>query len=198
MRAAISLLLLLLLHSAAASAATVDQIVKLSKAGVSDAVILALVDRDKSIFSIEPEQLVKLQRDGVSEPVILAMLKSGRAEAEAAANAQAAMNAAWYLTTASAPQVLIVGGSETPTHADRPSWNDTAAEQYVVPYPVAVPVAIPRSRRVTTTTTTTATAAAPPATSTRGIFFTQPSTGIFFKPTVGEDLPPATAPSRRR
>src|SRR5256885_1054813 len=64
-----------------ASAVTVDQIVALSKAGVSEAVILALIDRDNTILTIAPEQLVALKRDGLSEPVILAMLKSGRQEA---------------------------------------------------------------------------------------------------------------------
>src|SRR5437667_2735929 len=62
---------------AAASAVTVDQIVALSKAGVTDTVILALIDRDRTIFPIEPEQLVALKREGVSEAVIIAMLKSG-------------------------------------------------------------------------------------------------------------------------
>ena len=67
---------------ATASAVTLDQIVALARAGVTDAVILALIDRDKTIFSIEPEQLVSLKSAGVSEPVILAMLKSGREEGD--------------------------------------------------------------------------------------------------------------------
>ena len=66
-------------HPANAHAVTLDQVVALAHAGVTDTVILALIDRDKTIFAIEPEQLVALQRDGVSEAVILAMLKSGRA-----------------------------------------------------------------------------------------------------------------------
>src|SRR6476659_5757148 len=65
-----------------ASAVTVDEIVGLARAGVTDAIILALIDRDKTLFAIEPEQIVKLQKDGVSEAVILAMLKSGREEGD--------------------------------------------------------------------------------------------------------------------
>src|SRR4249920_2687601 len=79
-----------LLIPSAASAITVDQVVALAKSGVTDTVILALIDRDRTVFAIEPEQIVSLQRDGLSERVILAMLKSGRAEGEQAARADAA------------------------------------------------------------------------------------------------------------
>jgi hypothetical protein len=73
-----ALLLLTLVFPATVSAATVDQIIGLSQAGVSDEVLLALIDRDKSVFPIEPEQLVALKRAGVSHAVVLAMLRSGR------------------------------------------------------------------------------------------------------------------------
>ena len=45
----------------------IDQVVALAKAGVTDTVILALIDRDRTVFAIEPEQIVSLQRDGLSE-----------------------------------------------------------------------------------------------------------------------------------
>lgn len=77
----ISLGIVLLLSTwvpASASAVTVDQIVALSKAGVAESVLLALIDRDRSVFPIEPDQIVALQQAGLSEAVVLAMLKSGR------------------------------------------------------------------------------------------------------------------------
>jgi hypothetical protein len=93
-----------------ASAVTVDQIVALSKAGISEPIILALIERDKTVFTIDPEQLIALQRDGISENVIIAMLKSGREEGEAAANAAAAFTAAAIMSSLStAPEVVIVG-----------------------------------------------------------------------------------------
>jgi len=99
-----------------ASAVTVDQIVALSKAGVSEAIILALIDRDKTLLTIEPDQIVALQRDGVSERVILAMLKSGRAEGEEAARNDAASSAATIMSRLSpAPDLVVVGhGPDTP------------------------------------------------------------------------------------
>src|SRR5437773_12109672 len=81
----------------AAAAVTIDQIVGLAHSGVTDAVILALIDRDKTIFSLEAEQLVTLKAEGVSEPVILAMLKSGREEGERAAQAEADLRSAMIL-----------------------------------------------------------------------------------------------------
>ena len=92
----------LLLAPRAASAITVDQVVALAKSGVTDTVILALIDRDRTVFAIEPEQIVALQRDGLSEPVILAMLKSGRAEGDQAARADAAYTSAWIASALTA------------------------------------------------------------------------------------------------
>jgi hypothetical protein len=94
----------------AALAITVDQIVSLARSGVTDTVILALIDRDRTVFAIEPEQIVSLQRDGLSEKVILAMLKSGRAEGDQAARADAASNSAWIASNlVSEPDTVTVG-----------------------------------------------------------------------------------------
>ena len=79
-RAAFVALLLVLVLSApsVASAVTLADIVALSKAGVPETVLLALIDRDKSVFAIEADDLVTLKDAGVSEAVIIAMLGSGR------------------------------------------------------------------------------------------------------------------------
>ena len=95
-----ALFVLLTLAPAAASAVTVDQIIALSKAGISEPIILALIERDKTVLTIDPEQLASLRRDGLSENVIVAMLKSGREEGEAAANAAAALNSEAIMSSA--------------------------------------------------------------------------------------------------
>jgi hypothetical protein len=124
----------------AAIAVTLDQVVALARAGVTDAVILALIDRDRTIFAIEPEQIVKLQRDGLSEAVILAMLKSGREEGEQAARADAAYNTASIAAAlAPAPELLIVGhGPDRPNtgHYDTFNWSSPAYGGIPVPYGV--------------------------------------------------------------
>jgi hypothetical protein len=91
-------------------AVTVEQIVALSKAGVSEAVILALLDRDRTVLTIDPEQLVSLKRDGLSDTLLTAMLRNGRDGAEDAARAVSDANAASVLAALdSSPGVVIIG-----------------------------------------------------------------------------------------
>src|SRR5438093_7231117 len=42
--------------------------------------MLAMIDRDKTIFPIDANQVIALKRDGVSEKIVIALLKSGRQE----------------------------------------------------------------------------------------------------------------------
>ena len=72
------LALVLFFVPGSASAATVEEIIALTNAGVSEAVLLALVERDQSVFALAPPQIVALKQAGVSEAVVLAMLRSGR------------------------------------------------------------------------------------------------------------------------
>lgn len=98
------------------------------------------IDRDRTVFAIEPEQVVSLQREGLSERVILAMLKSGRDEGEQAARADAAYNAAWIATgLATEPVTVTVGHGP-----DRP--NTPHIDGFYSGPPVAAPYAGPRFR----------------------------------------------------
>lgn len=132
------------LAPAAASAVTVDQVVELSKAGVSEAVILALIDRDRTVFSLDAEQIVTLHRDGLSDSIILAMLKSGRKEGEDAARAASAANAATIAAAlTSAPEVAFVGhGPDVPNTAHSSNFSAPLVAG-VMPVPYAVPYATP-------------------------------------------------------
>jgi hypothetical protein len=126
-----------------AAAVTVDQIVALTKAGVSEPVILALIDRDKTVFTIEPEQLVRLQRDGVSQNVILAMLKSGRAEGDAQAHAESAEKAAIILSSlGTVPEVVVLGhGPDYPNVT--PNFYSAPPPVGLLPVPYGFPYALP-------------------------------------------------------
>ena len=130
--------------SRTAGAVTIDQIVALTNAGVSEPVILALIDRDKTVFTIDPEQLVRLQRDGVSQNVILAMLKSGRAEGDAQTRADSAEKAAMILSSVAAgPDVVVLGhGPDYPSVVT----NFYSAPQpllSLLPVPYGFPYALP-------------------------------------------------------
>jgi hypothetical protein len=126
-----------------ASAATMDQIVALTKAGVSEPIILALIERDRTVFTIEPEQLVKLKQDGVSEAIILAMLKSGRAEGDEQARADSAQKAAMILSSLSVvPEVVLLGhGPDAPNV--REHFYSSYAPVDLLPVPYGFPYAVP-------------------------------------------------------
>ena len=64
-----------------AEAITLREIVELTKAGLSEDVLLALIEVDQRVFSIDSETLKSLQAAGVSPRVIVAIVKSGRAPA---------------------------------------------------------------------------------------------------------------------
>jgi hypothetical protein len=143
MRAVVSLLVLLALTPATASAVSIQEIVALSNSGVPDEVILTLIERDNTIFTIEPDQLVTLQRQGVSQAVVLAMLRSGRQPATPTptADAAAALPNGPNGFVAFAPETIVVGhGPDRPNtyhRFDRPF--DYLAAAAAVPYLVYVP-----------------------------------------------------------
>jgi len=61
-----------------AEAVTIRDVIELSKAGLSDSVLLALIDVEQSVFSIDTATLKQLKNAGVSDAVIVAMIRSGR------------------------------------------------------------------------------------------------------------------------
>ena len=136
MRAVLSLLMLLVLVPATASAVTVQEIVGLSNSGVSDEVILALIERDKTIFTVEPEQLVTLKRQGVSQAVVLAMLRSGRQPAAPLQTDATATPA--VVAVPPAPETVIVGhGPDRPNTYHQFDYliADAAALYLFIPIP---------------------------------------------------------------
>jgi hypothetical protein len=72
------ILLLFLLPTRPAEALTVNDIINLTRAGLSDEVLVALIEVDGSMFAIDTATLTKLKEAGVSERVIVAMVRSGR------------------------------------------------------------------------------------------------------------------------
>ena len=70
--------LLLTLIPATANAVTTREILELSRAGLSEEVLLALIEVDGGVFTLDPEMLKQLKEANVSERVILAMVRSGR------------------------------------------------------------------------------------------------------------------------
>ena len=127
---------------ATASAVTIDEVVALSRSGTSEQVIVAVIERDQTLFTLSPALIMKLQRDGLSDRILLALIKSGRPnEPPPSANAAAPVAA----PVPPPPSVAIVGhGPQLPNvpEADLIPADATEALAPSVPAPVFVPVPV--------------------------------------------------------
>lgn len=61
-----------------AHAVSVADIEQLSRAGLGDEVLIALIQTDNTVFPLDAERILELRAAGVSEQVIIAMLRNGR------------------------------------------------------------------------------------------------------------------------
>ncbi len=124
-RTALALLIVIAVAAGRAEAVTIRDVIELSKAGLSEQVLLALIEVDRGVFAIDTPTLKRLKEAGVSEAVIVALIRSGRTppapEPEPAP----------VPAPAPAPEVIVID------HHDAP-----APAPIAVPYPVAVPVYI--------------------------------------------------------
>lgn len=77
-RRALMAVVLLLAMAASAQAVTLRDIIDLSKAGLGDEVLLALIEVDGGVFNVDTDTLTRLKAAGVSERVIVALVRSGR------------------------------------------------------------------------------------------------------------------------
>src|SRR6201999_2473248 len=57
---------------------TLREIIDLTRAGLSDEVLLALIEIDQRVFPVDPDTLKMLKDAGASPAVIVAIVKSGR------------------------------------------------------------------------------------------------------------------------
>lgn len=69
---------LICLLSSRAEAVTFRDVIELTRAGLGEEVLLALIEVDRSVFPIDAASIKRLKDEGVSERVILAMVRSGR------------------------------------------------------------------------------------------------------------------------
>ena len=130
-RIAVLLLASIPLFPLAAHALTLRDIVELSKAGLSDDVLLALIEVDRPVFTLDSETIRSLKGQGVSERVMIAMIRSGRTPSPEPAAAAVAPE-----PVPATPPVVIVEH-----HEPRVEIREVA-----VPVPIYVPVTTGRRR----------------------------------------------------
>jgi hypothetical protein len=133
MRFALVLAVLLVAGGASrADALTIRDVIELTKAGITDEVLLALIDVDAGVYAIDPATLKALKEAGVSERVMVALVRSGRHRPAPEPVPVPVQDE----EPAPAPQVVVV------------EHHEPEVRQVAVPVPVYVPVYTgrPRSR----------------------------------------------------
>jgi hypothetical protein len=143
-RSLFACLTVLALSAGRAEAVSVRDVIELSKAGLGDPVLLALIEVDRSLFAIDAATLKQLKEAGVSDAVIVAMIRSGRENREPLPPAP--VDEPQPPMEAPPPQVVVI------------EHHDSAPQPVVVPVPVYVPVAtgvVDGRRRHGDTVTTT-------------------------------------------
>ena len=124
--------LLLFLPAASVSAQTlkVQDILDLTKAGLGEEVLLALIEVHRPVFPIDLDTLRMLKASGVPQNVIVAMVKSGRdSQTQSVIEPQPAVAAQ---TSPPTPQVVVIDHEQP--RGER--WSREVV-------PVAVPVFVP-------------------------------------------------------
>src|SRR5687768_11257604 len=131
MRRALLAIVLLVGCARAASALTVRDVIELTKAGLSEDVLLALIDVDAGVYASDTGTLKELKNAGVSERVIIALIRSGR---ERRLQEPQPVAVQPEESVAPPPQVVVIEH-----HAPQ-------VQQVVVPMPIYVPVTTSRAR----------------------------------------------------
>jgi hypothetical protein len=114
-------------------ALTIRDIIELTRAGLGDDVLLALIEVDRGVYAIDTATLKKLKAAGVSDRVLVALVRSGRETIVEPVQATAEPP----VSDAPAPQVVVIDHHDQPVERVRE-----------VPVPVAVPIYVPVGPRV--------------------------------------------------
>ena len=135
-----------------ARAVSLHDLIALSQAGLSDSVLIALIQTDQTIYGVDAAQVLALKKAGVSDPVIVALLRNGRRPAAPAVSSPqpAAAPATPASSSSSSAAPAFAGGATGGTsslpglviigdHSNQPAPPTSVTEVVVVPSPVVYP-----------------------------------------------------------
>jgi hypothetical protein len=114
----------------------VEDVLKMSRAQVSDDVIATYIQNTGTIYSLGPNDIVYLKDQGVSDRIINTMLDQRRIANEVAAQVQQQQAAAQAPTPAAENNGPVTTPAYTDTQSAAPTVTQPAASTlYVIPYP---------------------------------------------------------------
>jgi hypothetical protein len=116
----------------ASEAVTLKDVIDLTKAGLGDDVLIALIEVDGGVFDVDAATLTRLKAAGVNEKVIVALVRSGRTRPPQ----EEPPTLANVVDQQQAPEVRYIEAAPT-----------TIVQQVVVPVPVPVYVGIATRNR---------------------------------------------------
>jgi hypothetical protein len=111
----------------------IEDIVKLSRAQVSDDVIIKYIQNSGTIYTLTPKEIVYLRDQGVSDRVVHAMLDQRRNVTEA--TAQVTSEPAPQVAPVYAPPPAASYEASAPAQAQSTPMSVPASSVYVIPYP---------------------------------------------------------------
>jgi hypothetical protein len=116
----------------------VEDVVKLSRAQVSEGVILTYIQNSGTIYNLGPKEIVALRDQGVSDRVINTMIDQHRNVPQSSAPAQAPAPTD-TLVAAAAPTYSYPPAPDysQPAYAQPAATYAPASSVYVIPYPAA-------------------------------------------------------------
>ena len=119
-----------ILVPASAGAVTVRDIIELTKAGLSEDIVIALIDADRTVFTLDKNEILALKKAGVSKAVILKMLRS-RSEFEQSTKPEIETAPVMPDPQPPVPEVVVIGEQPAP-----PPVTVVVPQYFYVPYPI--------------------------------------------------------------
>jgi hypothetical protein len=138
-RAAVAAVLLIAVAAAPASAVTVRDLLNLKAAGLSDDILVALIQTDGSVFHLTAEEVISLHKQGLSERVLLAMIDTARKQQPVLQPVEAPAEATEYQQLMQPPVTLHV----TQVNDQYVEQPQTRYSDYPMPYPYGYPLSYP-------------------------------------------------------
>jgi hypothetical protein len=128
--------------ASAAQAVTLKDLVDLKKAGISDAVLVALIDSDGTVFQLTATEVRMLRDAGFSDSLIISVLNTA-VQSRAQMDAQAQVTQQMWAAQAQQPTQIWNTPAPTDTAAPVPMWGEPTIPLGVV---IAAPIVSPDYR----------------------------------------------------